>query len=346
MSALSSDALTPFKGRRPAPIRMDRPLVETVGCPPESTLPVIFEPTMDGVNLFHWLASNRETVLLSLHQHGAILFRGFRLKSQDDLSSAVEALGIEPMHYIEGATPRTELGGHVYTSTEFPHEHAIALHNELSYVITWPMRILFMCVQPAADGGETPIADMRKVLSRIPGEIRELFERRGWMLTRNYGGGFGLTWQTAFRATSADDVAEYCTTNRIEYEWKDATHLRTHQVRPAIAAHPVTGEDVWFNHIAFWHVSSLPEGVRRAMVTEYGEQGLPYNTFFGDGKSIDDRVVAQIRRAYDAETVALPWEAGDLLLLDNMLASHGRHPFTGMRRVLVSMGDPHSRTAW
>ncbi|MBD5633245.1 MAG: TauD/TfdA family dioxygenase, partial [Candidatus Eremiobacteraeota bacterium] len=37
-------------------------------------------------------------------------------------------------------------------------------------------------------------------------------------------------------------------------------------------------------------------------------------------------------------TKATPWQRGDALWIDNMLACHGRSPFRGERRVLVAMG--------
>src|SRR5262249_14514826 len=124
----------------------------------------------------------------------------------------------------------------------------------------------------------------------------------------------------------------------------DEEHLRTRQVRPAIVKHPGTGESLWFNHVAFWHVSSLEERVRDAMLSIFKEEGLPYNTYYGGGGAIDPFVVEELREAYRRETVAFPWERGDLLLLDNMLVAHGRNPFQGQRKVLVAMGDPyHSR---
>jgi alpha-ketoglutarate-dependent taurine dioxygenase len=303
-------------------------------------LPLTVEPGAGGTDLVRWIEANRDRLHADLARHGGVLFRGFALASEHDLSSVAEALRLQRMHYVEGATPRTQLNEFVYTSTEFPADHTIALHNELSYVAVWPMKILFLCLQPATTGGETPIADMRRVLARISPAVRDLFAQRGWMLTRNYGDGLGLPWQTAFRTSSRDEVERYCERHDIRCEWKDAGHLRTHQVRPAIASHPVTGESVWFNHIAFWHVSSLPEPIRETMLADYDERELPFNTFFGDGAHIDDEIVGEIRQAWDAETVARPWQAGDLLLLDNMLVSHGRRPFTGSRRVVVCMGDP------
>ena len=37
------------------------------------------------------------------------------------------------------------------------------------------------------------------------------------------------------------------------------------------------------------------------------------------------------------EASRFPWEAGDLLVLDNHMVAHGRRPFTGPRRILVAM---------
>jgi alpha-ketoglutarate-dependent taurine dioxygenase len=111
-------------------------------------------------------------------------------------------------------------------------------------------------------------------------------------------------------------------------------------VRPAITQHPTTGEKVWFNHVAFWHVSSLPAEVREALLSVFSEDELPYNTYYGDGSPIEDSIVQEIREAYAEETIAFPWQKGDLLMLDNMLVAHGRNPFSGERKVIVAMAEP------
>jgi alpha-ketoglutarate-dependent taurine dioxygenase len=310
------------------------------------SLPLLFEPAIAGVDLAAWIGANGSLVQARLETHGGLLFRGFEVEGQEDFERVVDAVGFSRMHYVEGATPRRELGQQVYTSTEFPQEHPIALHNELSYTMTWPLKIAFCCLQPAAIGGETPIADMRRVLARIPPDVRQGFAETHWMLVRNYGSGFGLSWQSVFRTEDPREVERYCDASDIEWEWLDQTRLRTRQVRPAIATHPALGDVVWFNHIAFWHASSLDPEQRRLLVAEFGEDGLPYNTYYGDGRPIDDRVVHALRDAYDAETVRFPWQAGDVLYLDNMLAAHGRGAYTGPRRVIVAMGDAHQRGEW
>jgi alpha-ketoglutarate-dependent taurine dioxygenase len=264
------------------------------------------------------------------------------VSDQSDFADFLTAIKLPRMEYTEGATPRTKLGDSIYTSTEYPPDQTIALHNELNYVITWPMKILFFCVIPAERGGETPIADVRKVFQRIDPAIRQRFIDKGWMLMRNAGEGLSLPWQTTFHASTREELEEYCRRAQVEFEWKDHDRLRTRQVRPAVARHPKTREWLWFNHVAFWHVSSLTPEVREAMFKVFREEDLPYNTYYGDGSPIEDEVVAALRAAYDAETVHFPWQRGDLLLLDNMLVAHGRSTFSGARKILTAMGAPNS----
>jgi hypothetical protein len=71
----------------------------------------------------------------------------------------------------------------------------------------------------------------------------------------------------------------------------------------------------------------------------YGEDGLPFNTRFGNGDPIDAGTVQTINEAYEANTVREPWQAGDLLLVDNIRTAHGRDPFEGPREILVATAD-------
>ena len=330
-------------GNRKSVSLSKKDLIETTSLEPGQTLPLVIQPKMDSVNLFDWTKNNLEFIESHLLKHGGILFRGFGMKSQADFEQFLTALSLDLLDYMESATPRTELSKKVYTSTEFPPDQTIALHNELSYVTTWPMKILFFCLKPAEQGGETPIADVRKVYKRIEKKSLKRFAEKGWMLVRNFGDGFGLPWQTSFHTTDKASTETYFRNALIEFEWKDKNHLRTRQVRPAVAKHPNTGEAVWFNHIAFWHVSSLCPEIRETFLAKFKTEDFPYNTYYGDGSPIEDSVVAFLRKAYRGETVVFPWQAGDILLLDNMLVAHGRNPFTGTRRVLAAMGEKSSQ---
>ena len=110
------------------------------------------------------------------------------------------------------------------------------------------------------------------------------------------------------------------------------------------SVNPETGEAVWFNHIAFWHISSLDPKTRGMLVRDFKEDGVPYNTYYGDGSPIEDSVVDELRKAYDSETIKFKWQKGDLLYMDNMLVSHGRSPYSGPRKIIVGMGNPYTRT--
>ena len=230
-------------------------LIQVSSLTNEEISPLVIEPNLAELDLSVWAKNNRDWIESKLLKHGGILFRSFETGTKKHFEKFISSVSLEPMPYLEGATPRTRLSDKVYTSTEFPAEQSIALHNELSYTMSWPMKIWFFCLNPPSERGETPIADMRKVFQRIDVKIRERFQQKGWMLVRNFGDGFGLPWQNVFHTDNKAVVEKYCRQSEIEFEWKDNNRLRTRQVRPAISEHPKTSEMLWFNHMVFWHIS-------------------------------------------------------------------------------------------
>jgi alpha-ketoglutarate-dependent taurine dioxygenase len=303
------------------------------------TLPLIIRPARPEVDLVAFGQLEREEIRRKLLRHGGILFRGFGHDGPARFAEFVRVVSDEPLAYAEQTSPRSVVDGNVYTSTEHPADQTIPLHCENSYRHRWPRKIFFFCERAPDVGGETPIADVRQVLSRIPAAVRERFEAEGVMYLRNFGLGAGLSWQTAFGVESRAEVEAYCREAGIAFEWSEPDRLTTRQVRQAVACHPETGERSWFNHAAFFHISTLEPELRLTLLRSFGEEFLPYNTYYGDGSAIDDDSVGQIRRAYEECTITLPWQTGDLLMLDNMLAAHGRMPYTGPRRVLVAMSE-------
>lgn len=111
------------------------------------------------------------------------------------------------------------------------------------------------------------------------------------------------------------------------------------QICQASARHPRTGEEVWFNQAHLFHVSSLGPDMRDSLLAEFGEANLPRNSYYGDGTRIEDSVLDEIRGVYREEEVAFAWQQADILMLDNMLAAHGRRPFKGPRKVVVGMAE-------
>ena len=79
--------------------------------------------------------------------------------------------------------------------------------------------------------------------------------------------------------------------------------------------------------------------MREYLIDVYGRDGLPFNTRYGNGDPIGEEAVQVINQVYEAHTVREPWQAGDLMLVDNIRAAHSREAFTGPREVLVAMAD-------
>src|SRR4030095_11371146 len=208
----------------------------------------------------------------------------------------------------------------------------ILWHSENTFKPQWPMKIYFYCIEPARQGGETPIVDSRKVHDRIRPDIRERFTRRQIMYMRNYDGAVGLDWQTVFKTDRKADVEAFCLSNGIQFEWQ-ADRLTTRSVCPAVARHPKTMERVWFNQATHWHIYCLGEELKSSLSTIFDERRLPRHAYYGDGSPITDAEMQSILEVYRETEVCFPWQKGDVVMLDNMLVSHARNPYAGSRRI-------------
>lgn len=309
---------------------------------PSQPLPLVIEPTIAGLDLVEWARDNRQQLDALLAQHGGILFRGFTIGGAATFEELTVAVSNELLEYRERSSPRSQVSDRIYTSTDYPPDQPIFLHNENSYQHAWPMKLFFCCLTPAQTGGETPLADVRLVYQALDPAIRQRFVEKKVMYVRNFGDELGLPWQTVFQTTDKDRVEAYCRQAQIEPEWLAGNRLRTRQVRAAVAIHPRTGAALWFNHATFFHVTTLVPEVRDALLAQFAEEDLPSNTYYGDGTAIEPEVLDHLRAAYNAATVIFPWQQDDVLMLDNMLVAHGRRPFSGARKVVVGMAESMS----
>ena len=307
----------------------------------DNGFPVVVEEK--AASLPSWYQERRAWVEQQLLASGAVLFRGFGVEDQAAFSALAKALSDRLLPYVAGNSPRKSLGSGVYTSTEYPAKYRISLHNEMSYEASWPMKLAFCCVVPPESGGETPIGDSRAILRNLPGPAVDEFRKRGvkYVRTLHGGRGAGSSWQDTFQRQDRAQVETAHRDSYSEFEWTADGGLRIASIRPAIATHPVTGEDVWFNQAEQFHPSALGKEVWAALMTIHGgrEERLPQNALFGDGTPIDVSMLDDIRRVMNEQTVMFPWRKGDVLLLDNMLACHGRMPYQGPRKILVAMAS-------
>jgi NRPS condensation-like uncharacterized protein/acyl carrier protein/alpha-ketoglutarate-dependent taurine dioxygenase len=328
-----------FKSVKPKPVALPQgELIKTEYLHPDELFPLVAKPAVADVDLADWAKNNREFIEAKLLQHGGILFRGFI----GPVVSAFEqfALSICSELFGEyGDLPREGVSGKVYGSTPYPADKAILFHSESSHLHRWPMKIWFFCVQPAQQGGETPIVDCRKIYQLLDPKLREKFAQKQIMYVRNYTDGLDVSWKDFFKTEDKSVVEEYCRQAGMEFEWKAGNNLRTRKIRPAIAKHPKTKEMVFFNQLPLHHISCLDAATRASLLSVFGEENLPRNVYYGDGTPIEDSVMAEIQAVYAQAAVSFPWQAGDILMLDNMLAAHSRNPFIGSRKIVVAMGE-------
>jgi alpha-ketoglutarate-dependent taurine dioxygenase len=298
-------------------------------------------PAMDGLETaVEWLTAAGPALRTALHEHGAIVLRSLPIGSVADFGVVRDVLLPARTPYREKATPRSDYGNGVFSSTDLPAAQRIRMHNENSYTLTFPGLLMFACLVAPPEGGATPVADCRRVLASLPPQLVERMRATGWLLTRSYSEHISTDWRTAFAADTPADVQRYCAENLITCQWQSDGHLRTSQLRPGIITHPVTGEQVWFNHLAFWNEWALDDELRETLIEEFGHDDLPFNTALGDGSSLTRDELETLAAAYESATVRQPWQPGDLMLVDNILCAHGRDAFRGDRKIVVAMGEP------
>jgi alpha-ketoglutarate-dependent taurine dioxygenase len=285
-----------------------------------------------------WAAQHRNALRASIAEHGSLLVRGLGLRDATETGAVFRQLG-SLMAEREAFAPRRRYSEGVYSSSKWPPNQHMCLHHELSYAVELPSLMLFACLVAPTSGGATQVADSPSVLHALPVELVERFERVGWLLIRNYNEDIGASIAEAFGTDDRRTVETYCRANAIQFEWQPNGGLRTWQRRSAIVRHPGTGQRCWFNQIAFLNEWTMDPEVREYLVDLYGEDGLPFNTRFGNGNPIGPDVIQVIDEVYEKNTACEPWQSGDLLLVDNVRTAHGREEFEGPREVLVAMAD-------
>ena len=286
-----------------------------------------------------WAAEHRDALRSLVAEHGSVLVRGVGLSDASGVGAVFRQLAHGLMTEQEAFAPRQAYADGIYTSTKWPANQPMCMHHELSYRLEFPGLLLFACLSAPARGGATALADAATVLNALPVDLVDRFERHGWLLTRTYNDEIGASYDEAFGTDDRRAIESYCRANAIEFEWQPDDGLRTRQRRSAIVRHPVTGQRCWFNQIAFLNEWTLAEEVHEYLVDVYGADGLPFNTWFGNGDPVGADVVQLINEVYEANTVREDWQVGDLMLVDNLRTAHSREPFEGQREVVVALAD-------
>jgi len=320
----------------------------------EEKLPAMIRPLADET-LGDLLRAEREPLREMLRRYGAILFRGFGLSTAEDFQKAAnQCFEGDLMPYLGGLSPRGKVKEGIFESTKLPAYMRLAQHHEMSYVPNPPRAIAFFCEVEPQQGGETPLADSRRVYKRIPPGLRERFEQSGVCYHRTlYGPGRNFvyaalnrwlkvrrSWMEAFLTTDRRVVERVCAEQGGTAHWDREGGVRISNVLPAVRRHPETGEKLWFNHVTTFLMTPESAGTMRYLfyrLAYLNPLHRPVHATMGNGEAITLAQLRAINKAVDSATVRFKWKRGDLLLVDNFQVTHGRMPFRGPRRILVAM---------
>ncbi|MCA9101948.1 MAG: TauD/TfdA family dioxygenase, partial [Planctomycetales bacterium] len=298
-------------------------------------------PLSDAVD---WVAAERDRLEQLLGDHGAILFRGFPLASADDFDGFVAAFRLENFPYAESLSnavrvSRTE---RVFTANEAPPDVTIFLHHEMAQTPIYPSRLFFFCEQAADEGGATPLCRSDVLWTRLyeaAPEFARSCEELGLRYTNvmpaaaDLASGMGRSWQSTLAADSREAAESRLERLGYTWEWLDDDSLRaTTPVLPAVMQLP-SGRKTFFNQLI-----AATQGWKDS-------RNDPSKAIaHGDGSPLDLEGVRIAAEIADELTFDLPWQSGDVALVDNYLVMHGRRRFRGTRRVLASLvaAESHS----
>jgi hypothetical protein len=116
-----------------------------------------------------WIGEQRDELSRQAGAHGAILFRGFPVRSPEDFDRFIAAFGFENFPYEQSLSNavRINFTPRVFSANEAPPDVNIFLHHEMAQTPIFPSKLFFFCRQPADEGGATPLCRSDVLFERM-----------------------------------------------------------------------------------------------------------------------------------------------------------------------------------
>lgn len=300
-----------------------------------------------------WLAEHVALLHEERDRHGAVLLRGLRaVDSPASFAAVLDVIGPHGMDYVGGSAPRSQVHGRVTTGSELPGNYSLALHQEMAYQAQRPDALVLCCLQPAAAEGETTLADARQVTSRIDPQVLARFDAKGIAVHRalpreQVPQRLPRPWPAVFGTEDPEQVERLATERGWGLRWgrNGVLHLEQ-ELLPALRAHARTGQRVWANQLHY----HMPQCMIRWAIRDGRQEDAAHlrdqlrdqpevfdHCEHGDGTRVEPEAAEHVWDVLVGAEVPLRWQPHDVLLVDNVLAMHGRRRYRGERRLFVGL---------
>lgn len=295
------------------------------------------DPALDLEGAIEWVQCEKPRLFEALSDSGTVLFRGFPLETPEDFDAFIGAFGESGFTYKESLSNavRVNLTPRVFTANEAPPEVGIYLHHEMAQTPLYPSKLYFFCEIAADEGGETPVCRSDVLLDQMKAEMPEVVRKFRDLLVKyslimpsvdDPESGQGRGWQSTLGVETREDAEARLKKLGYSWKWLDDGSLRT--TTPALPAikKADNGREAFFNQL-------IAAFLGWADISHTGVHKIA----FGDGSPIPADVMQRVCDMAEDLIVDLPWQPGDVALVDNYQVMHGRRSFVGKRRVLASL---------
>ncbi|WP_421132088.1 TauD/TfdA family dioxygenase [Alteromonas sp. A079] len=286
-----------------------------------------------------FIKDNQAELEAQLAVSGALLFRGFPLDSAETFDTFSASFGYANFTYKESLSNavRINFTERVFTANEAPKEVEIFLHHEMAQTPISPSKLFFFCLSAADKGGATPLCRSDKLFEALKAENPSLaddFSSKGVKYTTTMpaaddaNSGQGRSWKSTLSVDSTEAAEAKLGELGYSWEWMEDGSLRA--ITPVLPA-VITlsdGSQSFYNQLiaAYMGWKGVHEDPSSAIT-------------FGDGAPIPKEGLTRITELAQRFTFDLEWQDGDVALVDNYRAMHGRRPYSGERKrqVLVAL---------
>ena len=84
----------------------------------------------------------REYIDSNIEQHSAFLLQGLPFNGVNEFQEFIAGMDYDPLIYDAGTSARSAVADRLYTSSDEPPEISIESHNEMSYLETFPSKVV------------------------------------------------------------------------------------------------------------------------------------------------------------------------------------------------------------